>query len=228
MQSVKKLVVIPLVLFIFLSGCTSAGSSESVVVPSIVGLKVSKAQEIILAKNLILQVVDSQYSDTVPIDCIISQNPAPDTSVKTGSIITAIISNGSSKVIVPDITGSTIEDAKTILSKNGLYISGIEEVESDIAVGTILFQEPESGTAISPNAGIKIKVSIGTFILVPDLTGKPLEEAKQIILTSGLVLYKVESISFEYSVPTGTVLYQYPMPGSKVKQGTQITLKVSK
>jgi beta-lactam-binding protein with PASTA domain len=225
-----KGIAIVLALFITLLsfGCGSANNTQTVKVPSIVGLKVSEAEKVITNNNLILQVVDSQYSDTVPIDCIITQNPEENTTVKAGSIVTAVISNGSPNVSVPDLTGKTIDVATQILKEVSLYISDITEVENIATPGTILSQDPQPNTILPPNSGVKVTVSIGTFVIVPNLIGMTLEQAKSTINSSGLVLYKVDVIDSNVNAPSQTVIYQYPMPGLKVKQGGQVRLQVKR
>jgi serine/threonine-protein kinase len=221
-------VLLVLFLTFLLSGCGNITNTETVKVPSISGLKVSEAEKIVSANTLILQVIDSQYSETIPIDCIISQSPEPETTVRSGSIVTAVISNGSSNVSVPDLTGKTIDSANQILKNINLYISDITEVENIATPGTILAQEPQPNTFLPPDSGVKVTVSIGTFIVVPNLIGMNLEEAKNAINSSGLVLYKVDVIDINANVSSQIVLYQYPMPGLKVRFGAEIRLQVSK
>jgi len=217
-----------LIVMFLAAGCGSISNTQTVKVPAIIGLKINEAEKIITDNNLILQVVDSQYSDTIPIDCIITQSPQADTTVKTRSIVTAVISNGSSNVSVPDLTGKTIDIAKDTLKDISLYISDITEVENIAAPGTILSQDPQPNALLPPNSGIKVTISTGTFVIVPNLIGLSLDEAKNLINSSGLVLYKVDVIDSNVNAPSQTVLYQYPMPGFKVKQDGQIRLQVKK
>jgi beta-lactam-binding protein with PASTA domain len=215
------------IVFLFV-GCSSNNNIENVKVPSIDGLKVSEAQTVVANSKLILQVVDSQYSDTVPIDCIISQNPEPGTTVKSESIITAVISNGTSQVLVPDITGQSFDDATQTLKNVNLYISDITEVANSASPGTIISQDPQADNFLPPNSGVKVTVSIGTMITVPNLIGMTLDDAKSTISSSGLVLNKVDYIDNAANATSGTVIYQYPMPGLTVKQGAEIRLQVAK
>lgn len=228
-MKIKAISIAFVLLVMFLAaGCGSISNTQTVKVPAITGLKINEAEKIITDNNLILQVVDSQYSDTISIDCIITQSPEADTTVKTRSIVTAVISNGSSNVSVPDLTGKTIDIAKDTLKDISLYISDITEVENIAAPGTILSQDPQPNALLPPNSGIKVTISTGTFVIVPNLIGLSLDEAKNLINSSGLVLYKVDVIDSNANALSQTVLYQYPMPGFKVKQDGQIRLQVKK
>jgi serine/threonine-protein kinase len=64
-------------------------------------------------------------------------------------------------------------------------------------------------------------------VVVPDLTGKALSEAKDIISAKGLSLDKI-SEQYSDNLPEGIVLSQVPKPSETVKEGRNIYLTVSK
>jgi serine/threonine-protein kinase len=223
----KTLVILILILALF-SGCSSSANDTFTVAPNIEGLKISSAEQKLSEAGLILQIADSQYSENIPLDCIISQDPSPGTSLKNGSIVKAIVSNGAMNVTVPDIKNKLFEDAFAILKNIGLTIGEINEIESDEKVGTVIFQDPEPGTFLTPGSSVKVTVSIGRFIVVPNVIGLNVEEAKNILINLGLAIYKVEIIDKGSTVPSGIVLYQYPFPNAKVDRGALVLLRVSK
>ena len=59
---------------------------------------------------------------------------------------------------------------------------------------------------------------------VPDLSGIPIQEATELVWSAGLVPAATEVASAE---PAGTLLFQSPLPGTAVRQGTSVTLEVS-
>jgi penicillin-binding protein 1A len=59
---------------------------------------------------------------------------------------------------------------------------------------------------------------------VPDLSGIPIAEATELVWSAGLVPAATEVASAE---PAGTLLFQSPLPGTAVRQGTSVTLEVS-
>lgn len=61
---------------------------------------------------------------------------------------------------------------------------------------------------------------------VPDVTGKTLEEATQIITDAGFEVGKTESI-FSADVEEGKIISQDPSPRSKAEKGTKINLMIS-
>ncbi|MGC8721773.1 MAG: PASTA domain-containing protein [Caldisericaceae bacterium] len=230
-EKFKYYIVVLVFLFVFLlgNGCgTSNSPVKTVQVPDITNLKIGDAEQVLSNAGLMFEITDSQFSDTVPIDHVISQDPAANTSVKSGSLVKAVVSNGSESIIAPDLTGKKIDEANAILKNVGLHISSISEVENGADVGTIISQDPQPNTSLPLGAGIKVTVSIGTFVTVPNLIGMTTSDAQAAIKSAGIILYKVVTTDGGAGIPSGIVLYQYPMPGAKVSQGSQILIKVSK
>jgi serine/threonine-protein kinase len=211
------------------NGCNKANIGvKTVAVPDLTNLKTSEAEQLLSNEGLMFEISDSQFSDSVPIDHVISQDPAPQTIVKSGSIVKAVESNGSANVTAPDLTKKTLDEATAILKNLGLHIASINEVESGDIAGTILSQDPQANTPLASGAGIKITVSIGSFVTVPNLIGMSINDAEVAIKNTGLVIYKVVTEDGGPNAPSGVVIYQYPMPNAHVNQGSQMLLKVSK
>ena len=66
-----------------------------------------------------------------------------------------------------------------------------------------------------------------TDLEVPNVTGLPLEQARQVLLDSGFVPQRGEQ-RYESTVPAGTVLGQSPPPQSVHSRGARIVLDVSR
>ena len=228
MNNNKRVLITALVaLFILLSGCSGKAQEKIVEVPSIVNLKLDAAEKVIEKEGLILQVVSSKYSETEPLDYILSQTPLPGEKVKTGTIIKAVISNGSQNVSVPELTGKSFEDAISILDSIGLSLGDISEKEDSSAVGDILSQDPAPGTILPPGAPVKLTVSLGQFVIMPSVIGMNVDEAKSLLEKQG---FRISHIDETDTVKASgkIVLYQYPMPGLKVRSGIEVRLKISK
>ncbi len=105
------------------------------------------------------EVVDKQFSDTVPRGYVISQTPAADQTVKKGAKIQFTLSLGPRSVSIVDVSGMTREQAILELMKQGFTYENI------------IFEEPYDVTA-KPNAVIrtdpaaKTKVDTDTSVTV--------------------------------------------------------------
>jgi len=224
----KFKIILFLFMFVFVVGCTTS-NNETVKVPNFVGLKASSAQDVAKNFGLILQVISSEPNDQYPIDTIISQDPSPETEVKKGGFVKIILSSGPKTIFVPDVLGKDFGTAKSLIFDAGLTIGNINEVENDAPVGTVIAQNPDPQTVATSDTKVDLTVSIGRFVVVPNVIGKTVDEAKKILEDAGLVLYKVDTFNESVpSAPPNIVLYQYPVPNARVQQGTQVLLRVSK
>jgi len=223
-----KLTIIAIIVLLFFSGCSS-GANEVVKVPNFVGMKPSEAQTLAKNNGLVLQVIATEQSDQYPIDTIISQDPEEGSVVKKGGIVKIVLSSGYATATVPDVTNKNFDEARKLILDAGFTIGEIKEVEVDMPVGVVISQSPDPGTVLTPGAKVDLTISIGTFVVVPNVIGKSVDEAKSILENAGLVLYKVDKFDKDVpNAPPNTVLYQYPMPNAKVEKGTQVLLRISK
>lgn len=95
------------------------------------------------------EVVDKQFSDTVPRGYVISQTPAAGETVKKGAKIQFTLSLGPRTTTIPDVSGMTKEQAILELMKKGFLYENI------------IFEEPYDMSA-KPNAVIKTEPAAGT------------------------------------------------------------------
>lgn len=131
---------------------------------------------------------------------------------------------------VPQLTNMSIEDAIATAEQSGYSVSDeIEYSLSDtVQENYVISQLPEAGVEAPKSEPIKLIVSLGTSgggIAVPDVTGKAVDEAGELIENETLT-YRVVS---EYSdtVDAGYVIRQTPLAGTHINSGDIVTLHVS-
>ena len=131
----------------------------------------------------------------------------------------------SSKAVMPDVTGMTLEDARNALTAAGL-ITDIEYQESDIDEGVVIRANANSGDSLEEGSTVLLYVSAGKQgVLISDVTGLTLEEATRVLTGSGFQVSNRESYSD--TVSAGKVALQSPAGGKKAPDGSTITLTVS-
>ena len=115
-------------------------------------------------------------------------------------------------VEVPNVSGKSLEEAKSILSKAGLQ-SVIEGTGSKV-----LSQLPKAGAVVKEGTGVILYIGGqgSGQVAVPDLKGKRIFEAARVLESLGLKLNAAGS---------GEAVSQQPAPGSRVKKGTQVNVK---
>ena len=135
-------------------------------------------------------------------------------------------------VVMIDLKGKTLDEAKTELKKLGLNVTEAgTEISDSYEKGQIIDQDVAKGETVKTGTMIKVTVSAGSEeenakdVDVPDVTGKTAEAAMATLEDKNLTV----SRKFEFSndVPSGQVIRQDPKAGKTVKEGTKVTIYVS-
>ena len=123
-------------------------------------------------------------------------------------------------VIVPSLSGKTVNDASAALTSSGLNLKVEEARRPDpvVPVGRIITQDPEPGTRTRRQRSVKVWVSAGPRITqVPMLIGESERTAQLRAQQDGLTLLpEAEIRSADY--PVGTVIAQNPPEKTNAEQ----------
>ncbi|WP_030385605.1 Stk1 family PASTA domain-containing Ser/Thr kinase [Streptomyces sp. NRRL S-241] len=130
---------------------------------------------------------------------------------------------------VPNLLGKTEEQARSQLSAAGLGVKGVDRKFSDaFDRGTVMNTDPPGGRRIRGNGAVTITISRGPEVVaVPNLKGRPLEEAKAELTRSGLAPGIVTQ-AFSQDIAQGSVISTNPTGGEKRAPDTAVSLVVSK
>lgn len=120
-------------------------------VPELVGLPVGDAQARVAATGLVLVEAEREFSETVPLDIVISQSSASGSQAPRDTTITVVVSKGQDRRPVPDVSGLTIEEATASLESVGLFRSGVSG-GGDIVEGS----SPRAGSLLRPGEGVEL------------------------------------------------------------------------
>ncbi|MFJ3721730.1 Stk1 family PASTA domain-containing Ser/Thr kinase [Streptomyces sp. NPDC090045] len=130
---------------------------------------------------------------------------------------------------VPNLLGKTEAQARSQLSAAGLGVKGIDRKFSDaFDRGTVMNTDPPGGRRIRGNGAVTLTISRGPEVVaVPNLKGRPLEEATAELTRSGLAPGIVTQ-AFSQDVAQGSVISTDPVGGEKRAPDTAVSLVVSK
>ncbi|MFF4322275.1 Stk1 family PASTA domain-containing Ser/Thr kinase [Streptomyces sp. NPDC001568] len=130
---------------------------------------------------------------------------------------------------VPNLLGKSEERAKSQLSAAGLGVKRVDRKFSDaFDRGTVMNTDPEGGKRIRGNGAVVLTISRGPEVVsVPDLKGRPLEEAKAELTKTGLAPGIVTQ-AFSQDVARGSVISTDPAGGQRRAPDTAVALVVSK
>lgn len=213
-------------------------------VPAITGMLQFEAQQVLKEQNLMLVVVDSTYSNNVPLGTIVEQTPpAGSHAKKDRSVYVMINSFCRRQVEMPDLHDISYRQAQSTLRALGLQIgqtyyepSEYKDIVLEVRLGDKVL---EPGDKVSEGSVVSMVVGRGkgtAYVEVPSLQGKTLAEVRSLLidryhLTVGLIQYD-EATSGEAEELIGgeemIVYQQKPTPGTRVLEGTSIDIKLSK
>lgn len=189
---------------------------ERYTVPDLAGKSVNEADSALAELGLLLGARTDAYSQTIPVDKIISSTPAAGAQVRRGTNIDIVVSKGQDLVALASYVGMSADQAMAELGDAGFRPSQVLAYSDKIAAGNVISQTPAAGQ-VPRGTAVTITVSQGPeFVKVPNVVGKKVADAARILEDLGLK-YTTNKIN-------GTVTSQTPKAGTKVKRGTVIKL----
>ncbi len=166
----------------------------------------------------------------VPVGAVFFQKPEAGAIVKEGRTVYLFVSGGVKTIQVPLLKGKSVLDAKFALERLGLKLGRVERIPSSQPEDMIFDQQFADGTMLKQGEYVGVTISAGRgggTIVVPDLIGKSLTEAKKILADSSLIIGKINYQQSATLLPN-TILDQYPSSGNTLNPGNAIDLFVTK
>ena len=206
-------------------------SEDTVVVPDLVGKKVLYVLEILTDLKLNAKIKGSEYSSGIPADHVIFQEPEPGSEIKIGRDVRIIISKGTKTILMPNLQGLSIQQARIILEENGLHLGELSTIYSkNIKKDGIIAQSASQGSIITRGAHIDLLVSRGMrpkAYMMLDLKGLSLEDAIFLIEKNNLLLGEIKFYPHE-DKPKNVIVSQEPLSGHRVVEGTFVNIIINR
>ncbi|MGW7138605.1 Stk1 family PASTA domain-containing Ser/Thr kinase [Streptomyces xanthophaeus] len=130
---------------------------------------------------------------------------------------------------VPHLLGKTEKQARGQLYAEGLAVKGIsQKFSNSFERGAVMDTDPPAGKRIRTNGAVALTISRGPEVVaVPNLKGRPLEEARTQLTEAGLAPGQVTQ-AFSQDIAQGAVISSDPAGGEKRAPDTAVALVVSK
>lgn len=204
---------------------------ETVIVPDIAGKDVVSVLRLMTELGLNTKVKGSEYSADVPTNHVIFQEPRPGVEIKKDRDVRIIISKGAKTVVAPKLKGLSIQQARIILSENGLCLGNQSRVfDGNIRKEEIISQTPSPGSNIERGRCVDLLLSLGgrpAAYKMPDVIGRPIEDAFLLMDAVGFRLGNIQAV-FIKNKPFDMVVGQIPPVGHRILEGSRVNLKVNK
>ncbi len=194
-------------------------AEDRVVVPDLTGKDVVWTLERLTRLGLNTKVKGSRYSDRVPANRVLFQDPAPGTEIKKGRDVRIVLSKGPRMLQAPDLKGLPLRQARILLEQKGLCLGKLSKAyHVETSPETILAQFPEKGTPMPQGRCMDLLVSLGPrprVLKMPDLKGLLSSEAVLLLRRMSLIPGRIR-LSEDPRLPEGAILEQDPPAGYPV------------
>jgi eukaryotic-like serine/threonine-protein kinase len=203
---------------------------SSVATPNLIGMSASEARAHASDVGLSIELdsTKDRHSDQVVKEAVVWQNRNPGSLVKRGTRIIVGQSTGPRTLSVPDLSGQSPRTALLRFSQRNLTLGNVAYIDYFDQNG-IISEDPPRGTVVAGETPVSLLVATPqppqTYVM-PDLIDRLHDRVRPHLEARGL---KVTNVRFEVypGIREGTIIRQFPLPGSPVSARHPITLVVS-
>jgi len=207
-------------IFVFPAGA----AQRDVVVPNVVGLLFGDAQRQLEAASFTVQRGELRFNNA-PKGTVIDQDPEATTISAAGIRVSLVVSNGPKLSSVPGVIGMSREQALTALEAAGFEAGNVSERASNEPRGAIIDSRPRPGALAPTPSPVLLVMSAGpTTVVVPDLVGRPLSDATQLLRQVGLTVGEIRAPGGGTADPAAIIQSQSPAAGNQVPTGTRVDM----
>jgi eukaryotic-like serine/threonine-protein kinase len=224
------LVLCVFLFYAYLPSITNHG--ESITVPNVEGLPITKVEDFLADHDLRYEVNDSSYSADYPPLTVLKQYPAAGAKVKENrKIFVSVNRKNPPTVKMPDLIDGSLTNAEAVLRGSELKRGKIHFVRGPflnvVKEMQINGNKVVPGVLISKGTVIDLVVMDGgsTKLPTPYVLGYTYEDAKFNILGANL---NVGDIKLVGDTTGGVVLKQVPTPGEILTVGDVVDLWIGK
>ncbi|MEW6103918.1 MAG: PASTA domain-containing protein [bacterium] len=190
-------------------------------VPNVVGKSLTEAKTDITDAGLNVGEIRAEESDQ-PKDNVLSQYPVGGSEVLANTSVNLVVASEIPPCVVPDVIGMQKADAEKAIVEAGLTLDIVIEQASTKPENEVLKQRPNPGTEVKKESPVDLMISKGPppKVIIPDLIGRSIEEARGMLegvglRLSGIILKKESAI-----IEEGKIAEQKPSAGEEVEEGS--------
>jgi beta-lactam-binding protein with PASTA domain len=201
---------------------------DTVTVPSLVGLDEQRARDALRQAGHTGSVSIEEESSLKEAGTVLSVSPDESEQVDPNATVTLTLSTGT--VAVPDVTGKTEAEARSVLTGAGFSDSQIstETVDSPEPEGRVVGMSPTAASEASSSTRITLQISGGPGeITVPNVKGLNETTARARLTSAGFKNVTTQPTENDGTVQDGQVLNTNPEPGNSAAPDAQIVLLIA-
>ena len=157
------------------------------------------------------------FNESIQKGIIISQDVTPGQELKLDGYNTIVfdVSDGPETLRVPDLQNKEERLAEIDLKEKGFSVTVVDEYNDTVAKGSVIRTTPSFDVDVKPGSDVTVFRSLGPEVKqvnVPDLTGKTMKEALDILQASNLTMGTVYPKDTTSEI--ATIKSQSPLPNT--------------
>ncbi|HEU4994219.1 MAG TPA: PASTA domain-containing protein [Gemmatimonadaceae bacterium] len=209
--------------FVFPSGVIP----QEVRVPNVVGLTYSDAARQLSQDGFNAERGETRFHNAAPRGTVLDQTPAPGSREAPNTRIVLVVSGGQRYGTIPSIVGMSRELAMNALETAGFDVGTVTERPSNEPRGAVIDSRPRPGVQAPMPSSVALVLSAGpTTVIVPDVVGRPLTDARQLLRQVGLNAGDVQFSAASITDAAAVVVSQSPPAGAQAASGSRVNLTV--
>ena len=216
--------------YLYLPHITNHG--ESITVPSVEGLPITKVEDFLASHDLRYEVNDSSYSADYPPLTVLKQYPAAGAKVKENrKIFVSVNRKNPPTVKMPDLIDGSLTNAEAVLRGSELKRGKIKLVRGPFL--NVVKEMQVEGNKIAPGVLVPKGTMVDLVVMdggsnklpTPNVLGFTFEDAKVNILGSNLNIGNVNLLG---DTTGAIILKQEPTPGEEIMVGDVVDVWIGK
>lgn len=201
---------------------------QDVRVPNVIGLTFSDAEQQLKAKGFRAERGETRFHNAAPKGTVLEQAPAPGSREAASSRVTLVVSGGQRYATVPGVIGLSRELALNALEQAGFDAGEVTERPSNEPLGAVIDSRPRPGTQAPIPSAVALVLSAGpTTVIVPDVVGRSLADARLLLRQVGLAVGDVQWGLGAVADASAAVVSQSPPAGAQAASGSRVNLSVA-
>jgi beta-lactam-binding protein with PASTA domain/predicted Ser/Thr protein kinase len=191
----------------------NSAANAPVVIPQLEGRP--QKQAVKQLNDLKLSVlIFTEPSSKFPEGMVIRSEPAAGKKVTVSDEVKLVVSSGSAKVTIPDVSRQSQEQARDTLTRAGLVVEAVTDtvdgkgIPKDVVVGT----DPAIGKQVDGGSKVALQISNGK-VTIPSMVGMTKDDAVAALGKAGYVGV-VTVLEMPSDRPANEVIEQDPQPGT--------------
>ncbi|MCP4147988.1 MAG: PASTA domain-containing protein [bacterium] len=203
---------------------------EELKAPDFNDKSLKEAYEIATTRGVYLKPIIGNYGKQYKPLTVINQFPAAGVKIKEKSYIKIFVASELVEVIMPELTGYSLQESEKILADNDLrkrYVSYMDD--GDVPVDIVISQSALTGSRVPSGAEIDLLVSRGKkamSYIMPDIIGKRADRVLYYFESKGLKISRIKKVSYP-GLDSDIIINQYPSSGFRINSKARIKIEVS-